>query len=950
MRRLFIVVALLALLSLGRPALAQDIPPDDDPAQVVLEALTPRERVGQLFLISFEGTDLAPESELVALLAENPVGGVVLSASDDNLDDRENLLSSTARLTRALQSVAAAPATSVANAGSLTPEAAQPDESPFVPLFIAVAHSGANPGQSAQFYSALSPLPSALAIGATWDPAQANAVGALLGRELSALGINMLLGPNLDVVDLPTPAGPSNLGIDSFGGNAYWVGRFAQDFVAGVHTGAEGQMLVVPRHFPGLGASDRAISADIPTINRPLEALLTVELAPFFAVTGEVTAPEQVADGLMLVPARYSGLQGTVTGDTRPLAFDQAAVNQLLGRPELSTWRANGGLLVSDSLGLGAVRQYYANASGTLPASTIALDAFLAGNDLLYIDDFAANASTTQAETLAIVIDQFVQKYNEDSLFAERVDRAAYRVLTSKLRIYGEFTLDNVVVDTVLAEAIGQGTPLTLSVAQQSATLIYPSAAELAVRVPRPPGINDRIVVLTDTRTRQQCSECLPGALPDPLAFQQALQRLYGDAGTQQIRNEAITSFTFGQVEDFLNGVEPTPEPVEITPDATAAATPETPASIADELAAADWVVVLMQDVTVAEPAAFLRLLNERPDLLEERQLVVFALNAPYFLDSTEVVQLSAYYALYAPGRPFVETAARLLFQEVNASAAPPVSVLATGYNLAQRLQPDPDQRIRLFVEVDVFEPDLTPTGPAPTAAGTQVAPEEVATGQTITLLTGVIHDLNGHPVPDGTLVQFSATYASPQGLTEVLGVLPTTNGVAVLNFNPSVAGFQTIAVSSGSAVNSDVVQLVVEEESVTVIPTEAPTETPLPPTPTATELPPTPTATPEPEPQPAEPEPPVGWGDFIWALIAVIVLGFMGWRMGEGSQPVSSRVKLTLVVVISVMVAYNYWALQGPGVALLAPFGPIVPVVFTWSAGLLGLLIGWWWLHRPAK
>ena len=50
-----------------------------------------------------------------------------------------------------------------------------------------------------------------MAIGATWQPDYAEDVGTIAGRELSALGINMLLGPSLDVLENPSPGSASAL-------------------------------------------------------------------------------------------------------------------------------------------------------------------------------------------------------------------------------------------------------------------------------------------------------------------------------------------------------------------------------------------------------------------------------------------------------------------------------------------------------------------------------------------------------------------------------------------------------------------------------------------------------------------------------------------------------------------------------------------------------------------
>jgi len=75
------------------------------------------------------------------------------------------------------------------------PVSGQPMPRAYVPLFIATTQDGDGaPGD--QILSGLTPLPSAMAIGATWDPDLARQAGAIAGRELSAIGINMYFGPS----------------------------------------------------------------------------------------------------------------------------------------------------------------------------------------------------------------------------------------------------------------------------------------------------------------------------------------------------------------------------------------------------------------------------------------------------------------------------------------------------------------------------------------------------------------------------------------------------------------------------------------------------------------------------------------------------------------------------------------------------------------------------------
>jgi len=67
------------------------------------------------------------------------------------------------------------------------------------------------------------------------------------------------------------------------------------------------------------------------------------------------------------------------------------------------------------------------------------------------------------------------------------------------------------------------------------------------------------------------------------------------------------------------------------------------------------------------------QLLSERQDLLRNKNIVVFAFNAP-ISGRTDISKLTAYYCLYSKSAPFVEVAARLLFKELSPQGDLPVS------------------------------------------------------------------------------------------------------------------------------------------------------------------------------------------------------------------------------------------------------------------------------------
>lgn len=90
---------------------SQELPPNEQlaTAQALLDAMTVPERVGQLFLVNFEGDRATLESDIANLITNYHVGGVVLSAENDNITgygDPTNVLRQTTELINDLQNLA----------------------------------------------------------------------------------------------------------------------------------------------------------------------------------------------------------------------------------------------------------------------------------------------------------------------------------------------------------------------------------------------------------------------------------------------------------------------------------------------------------------------------------------------------------------------------------------------------------------------------------------------------------------------------------------------------------------------------------------------------------------------------------------------------------------------------------------------------------------------------
>jgi beta-N-acetylhexosaminidase len=650
-------------------------------------------------------------------------------------------------------------------------------------------------------------------------------------------------------------------------------------------------MVVAAKHFPGFGGSDRLPEEEVATVRSSLEQLKQIDLAPFFSVTGNATDALSTTDALLVSHIRYQGFQGNIRATTRPVSFDPQAFSQLISLPEFDSWRQNGGVMISDNLGSRAVRRFYDPSGQIFNGPLVARDSFLAGNDLLYLDNFLSSGDpdiyTSYVRTLVF----FAQKYREDPAFAQRVDQSVLRILTLKYRIYNNtFTLSTTLPNEDRINSIGLSPHVTFNIAQTSATLISPTIDELINAIPSPPSREEHIIFITDTKVYQQCSTCRQQYTINVDAFKNAVIRLYSSSGQVMPRN--LSSYTFQDLSDMLNagtGVF----------------------QIENDLRQADWIIFAMDTVSTAIPnsQALLQFLDIRPDLIQGKHLIVFALSEPYALDATDISKLSAYYALYSRSSSFIEIAARILFHEIQPSGHLPVSVPGIGYEILEATSPDPNQVIHIFLDNPIPASTETTQTPGLTPTATPLR-----TGDTISVVSGIITDHNGNQVPDGTIVRFMLYYNGESVPAQIVES-QTSQGIANGKLNINHSGVINIRAESGQAVSSDVLSIEIPPELITTTPL-APTQTPtitstptLNPTNTAT---PTPTTTPIPVSVPSLGN--VDFGDWLAALIVICLVSGGNYWIINNKRGLRWGVRAALLPFISGLLTYTYLASKMPG------------------------------------
>ena len=794
------------------------------------------DKVGQLFIVTFQGNDIGPRSDVAELIEEYRVGGVVLSPRNRNFSNySETTPEDVARLTNQLQALAygtylsPAEALNVKEGGPAIPGVLQsgleqrlPLE---LPLLIGVEQGGDGLPETA-LRSGFTTIPPQMALGATWNPELVGEVGAVHGREMRSVGVNLLLGPALDVIEQPRPDLVTGLGLHTFGGEPFWVGRMGQAYVSGIHRGSGGRVATVTGHFPGLGGTDRRPDEEISTIQKSLQELQRIELPPFAAVTERPSAILRVdgattsTEALMSGHIRFSSFQGS-RERTPPISLAQE-LGILLELDEFAPWRAQGGILMSDALGVMAVRRYYDPPLQEFPRRRIALDAFTAGNDLLYLSDFSLTDSwLDERANIKETIIFFRERYTNDAEFAARVDASLRRILRLKLRLYDpvpvtgattdmypsrdepiEIDIADVVVgpndleEGFSPEHQREAQMLLDQVASEALTIFFPDSPGLADQLPAPPGEDEDILIFTDSRIFHECVGCPAVPAVAPAALEEIMLRLYGPEATNQLRTEQIRSRTFAELNSLLNGT----------------AEQSVANALEAEILNASWLIFAMLDVDVANydsSDAVKRFLRQRSDRLPGSKLVVLALNEPYFFDSTEIGKMTAFLGVYSKTQPFLEAAVRALFRAQTVSGAPPVSVPGTRFsNLVERLEPDPNQRIGLTL---LNEDIIIEEGEGDEVVVTQT---DLSLGDSLELQAGPILDRNGNTVPDGTPVNFRLIYEGEE-LAIQSSPVATRGGLARKSVLLERTGALLIAVNSVEASSSTEIRVRIADPDV---------------------------------------------------------------------------------------------------------------------------------------
>lgn len=342
-------------------------------------AMTLEQKVAQLFIVTpealVEGVSQVTQAGDMTRegVTAHPVGGIVYFAQ--NLLDPEQTTTMLANVKQFY-----------ADAGNVAPFIAVDEEGGTV---VRVADNEAFGAQD---------VGDASALGSAGDTEAAKRAAEQIADYLMPLGFNLDFAPVADVVD---PLRSDTMGLRSFSSDAAVAADMVRAEVEGFR---DKKMLCCAKHFPGIGAAAGDSHEGAITIEATNEELETVDLVPFRAA---------IEAGVPMIMVGHVSLPNIV-GDSTPAPLSSAVVQGML-RDSLGYT----GIVVTDSLSMGAITDYYTPAEA-------AVAALKAGCDIPLMPERLDEAYQGVLSTVQV-----------GELTEERLDESLTRILTAKQEYFG---------------------------------------------------------------------------------------------------------------------------------------------------------------------------------------------------------------------------------------------------------------------------------------------------------------------------------------------------------------------------------------------------------------------------------------------------------------------------------------------------------------------------------
>ena len=374
-----------------------DAPSASKRVRELVEDMTLRQKITQMLMPDFrkwQQEGQAAQSDMTELNKEvaeavdkYDFGGVILFA--ENVKGTAQTLA----LTQALQQAAIS---NQANNGKL-------------PLLLAIDQEG---GIVYRLGSGTA-LPGNMAVGATRDPELANQAGQIIGRELSALGLNVNFAPVFD-----TNNNPQNpvIGLRSFSSDPKVVARLGTAMMEEIQ---KYNVAVAAKHFPGHGDTAVDSHTGLPLVDKSYAEFEALELLPFKA------AIDKNADMLMTAHIQYPQIEKdtVISKQTGETIYIPATLSDDIITGIVRKKFGYKGVVVSDAMGMDAIAKNFGESEAAIMAIKSGVDVVLMPTVLRSKSDLA------KIDKIINDIEQAVQR---GDIPVSRLDESVTRILNLK--------------------------------------------------------------------------------------------------------------------------------------------------------------------------------------------------------------------------------------------------------------------------------------------------------------------------------------------------------------------------------------------------------------------------------------------------------------------------------------------------------------------------------------
>lgn len=347
-----------------------------------------REKIGQMLVLGFDGTEINDQSRIVKAIEQDNIGGVILFDHNDSKKNFDKNISSKAQVTKLNQDLQ-----------FITEQSNLKHKRPQLPLLISVDYEGGHVSRLNERYG-FPPTLSAAEVG-KGGIKTAEREAAAMAKNLKEAHFNLDFAPDLDV-----NVNPENPVIGkkerSFSNNPYQVLKFASIYT---HYFLQQRIQCAYKHFPGHGSSTK--DSHLGFVDTT-DTWIPYELIPF-----QKLIESREACG-MIMTAHTINRQLDPSG--LPTTLSHKILTHLL-RQELHFK----GVVITDDLQMKAISDNYGLEKAVVLAINAGADMLLFGNNL-----------PIHTQDSKQVIDLIESKVKSGEINKKRIDEAYNRILILK--------------------------------------------------------------------------------------------------------------------------------------------------------------------------------------------------------------------------------------------------------------------------------------------------------------------------------------------------------------------------------------------------------------------------------------------------------------------------------------------------------------------------------------